>query len=122
MAQWSPSPSGTALPFPASPHADRRTLGPGPTTPCSPGSPHARQFRLRFLAQCSAVTLTPREGRWEVREGGSVQLWEQLERVLSAYDEAGQPGPETFTLYVYDGGQHLRHPQLPGLPLTLGGP
>lgn len=27
------------------------------------------------------------------------------------------PGPETFTLHVYDGGQHLRHPQLPGLPL-----
>ncbi|WP_399477152.1 hypothetical protein [Streptomyces sp. TRM68367] len=38
--------------------------------------------------------------------------------MLSAYDEAGRPGPETFTLHVYDGGQHLRHPQLPGLPLA----
>lgn len=37
--------------------------------------------------------------------------------VLSAYDDAGRPGPETFTLHVHDGGQHLRHPQLPGLPL-----
>ncbi|MFJ8602633.1 ATP-grasp peptide maturase system methyltransferase [Streptomyces shenzhenensis] len=96
-------------------------------------------FHLRFLAQCaapdaqmttvgetvhlvdvvtgSAATLTPGEGRWEVREGGPVKLWERIERVLSAYDEADRPGPETFTLHVYDDGQHLRHPQMPGLPL-----
>lgn len=98
-------------------------------------------FHLRFLAQCavpdaqlttvgdvvhlvdvvtgSAATLTPREGRWEVREGGPVKLWERIEAVLSAYDEAGRPGPQTFTLHVSDGGQHLRHPQLPGLPLPM---
>lgn len=46
-----------------------------------------------------------------------MRLWERIERVLSAYDEAGQPGPEAFTLHVYDGAQHLRHPQMPGLPL-----
>ncbi|MEU3529065.1 ATP-grasp peptide maturase system methyltransferase [Streptomyces sp. NPDC038707] len=96
-------------------------------------------FHLRFLAQCavpdaqmttvgdvvhlvdvvtgSAASLTPGEDRWEVREGGPVKLWERIERVLSAYDEAGRPGPETFTLHVYDGGQHLRHLHLPGLPL-----
>ncbi|MER8120449.1 ATP-grasp peptide maturase system methyltransferase [Streptomyces sp. NPDC094031] len=96
-------------------------------------------FHLRFLAQSavpdaqmttvgevvhlvdvvtgSAATLTPVEDRWEVREGGPVRLWERVESVLSAYDEAGRPGPETFTLHVYDGGQHLRHPQMPGLPL-----
>ncbi len=60
-------------------------------------------FHLRFLAQCaasdaqmttvgdvvhlvevvtgSAVTLTPREGRWEVREGGPVRLWEGIKTV-----------------------------------------
>ncbi|MDT0385961.1 ATP-grasp peptide maturase system methyltransferase [Streptomyces dubilierae] len=96
-------------------------------------------FHLRFLAQCavpdaqmttagdvvhlvdvttgSAATLTPHEDLWEVREGGPMRLWERIERVLSAYDEAGRPGPETFTLHLYDGGQHLRHPQMPGLPL-----
>lgn len=37
--------------------------------------------------------------------------------MLSAYDEAGRPEPETFTLHVYDGGHHLRHPHLPGLLL-----
>lgn len=96
-------------------------------------------FHLRFLAQCavpdaqmttvgdvvhlvdvttgSAATLTPHQGRWKVREGGPVRLWERIERALSAYDEAGQPGPETFTLHVYDGGQHLQHPQMPGLHL-----
>ncbi|BBB00069.1 putative O-methyltransferase [Actinacidiphila reveromycinica] len=96
-------------------------------------------FHLRFFAQCavaatqmttvgdvvhlvdvvtgSAATLTPVEDRWEVREGGPVRLWERIEQVLSAYDEAGRPGPETFTLHAYDGRQHLRHPQMPGLPL-----
>ncbi|WP_030786113.1 ATP-grasp peptide maturase system methyltransferase [Streptomyces sp. NRRL S-920] len=99
----------------------------------------AEAFHLRFLAQCavpgaqmttvgevvhlvdvvtgSAAALTPGEGGWEVREGGPVKLWERIERMLSAYDEADRPGPETFTLHVYDGGQHLRHPHLPGLPL-----
>jgi methyltransferase of ATP-grasp peptide maturase system len=96
-------------------------------------------FHLRFLAQCaapnaqittvekavhlvdvvtgSAATLTPADGRWEVREGGPLKLWERIERVLDAYDAAGAPGPPTFTLHVYEGGQHLRHPQMPSLPL-----
>lgn len=96
-------------------------------------------FHLRFLAQCavpdaqmttvgdivhlvdvvtgSAATLTPAADRWEVREDGPVRLWERIEDVLCLYDEAARPGPETFTLHVYDGGQHVRHPQLPALPL-----
>ncbi|MFF7725262.1 ATP-grasp peptide maturase system methyltransferase [Streptomyces sp. NPDC008001] len=96
-------------------------------------------FHLRFLAQCavpdaqmvtagevvhlvdavtgSAATLTPAGSRWAVREGGPVRLWERIERVLTAYDEAGRPGPETFALHVHGGGQHLRHPHLPCLPL-----
>ncbi|MGW9652949.1 hypothetical protein ACWHBW_27135 [Streptomyces albidoflavus] len=40
-----------------------------------------------------AATLTPVEDRWEVREGGPMRLWERVEGVLSAYDEAGRPGP-----------------------------
>lgn len=96
-------------------------------------------FHLRFLAQSaapdaqmttvgevvhlvdiitgSAATLTPEDGAWHVRQGGPVKLWDRVEMVLSAYDAAGQPGPETFRLHVYDGGQHLRHPQMPDLPL-----
>lgn len=96
-------------------------------------------FHLRFLAQSavpdaqmvtvgetvhladvvtgSAATLTPTDSGWRVREGGPVKLRERIERVLDAYDTVGAPGPETFTLHVYDGGQHLCHPQLPGLPL-----
>lgn len=96
-------------------------------------------FHLRFLAQCavpdaqmttvgevvhlvdvvtgSAATLTPADDRWEVREGGPVKLWDRIERIMTAYDEAGSPGPKTFTLHVHHGGQHLRHPQLPVLPL-----
>lgn len=46
-----------------------------------------------------------------------MKLWERIERVLDAYDAACRPGPETFTLHVYEGGQHLRHPQMSGLPL-----
>lgn len=96
-------------------------------------------FHLRFLAQCaapdaqmitvgevvhlvdvitgSAATLTPEDGAWHVRQGGPVKLWDRVETVWSAFDSAGQPGPETFRLHVYDGGQHLRHPQMPDLPL-----
>ncbi|WP_328792873.1 ATP-grasp peptide maturase system methyltransferase [Streptomyces sp. NBC_00273] len=97
-------------------------------------------FHLRFLAQSavpdaqmttvgeavhlvdvvtgSAATLTPDDnGAWTVREGGPLKLWERIEHVLDAYDAAGRPGPETFTLHVYDGGQHLRHSQMPALPL-----
>lgn len=96
-------------------------------------------FHLRFLAQSavpdaqmttvgevvhlvdvvtgSAATLTPADSGWTVCEGGPVKLWERIELVLNAYDDADWPSPDTFTLYVYDGGQHLRHPQMPGLPL-----
>ncbi|GGV78209.1 SAM-dependent methyltransferase [Streptomyces griseoloalbus] len=97
-------------------------------------------FQLRFLVQTavpdaqlttvgdvlhlvdvvsgSAATLTPDgDGDWQVREGGPVPLWQNVERVLDAYDSAGRPGPETFTLCVHEGGQHLRHAQLPCLPL-----
>ncbi|WKX72341.1 ATP-grasp peptide maturase system methyltransferase [Streptomyces sp. XD-27] len=96
-------------------------------------------FHLRFLAQCavpdtqmtevgdvvhlvdvvtgSAATLTPGDSGWVVREGGSVELWDRIERVLDAYDAADRPGPETFILRVDEDGQYLRHPQMAGLPL-----
>ncbi|MFF9569849.1 hypothetical protein [Streptomyces sp. NPDC014685] len=32
------------------------------------------------------------------------ELWERIERVLDAYDAAGAPGPDTFTLHVHYGG------------------
>ncbi|MFI1564974.1 ATP-grasp peptide maturase system methyltransferase [Streptomyces sp. NPDC020490] len=65
----------------------------------------------------AAALTTDGDGGGKVREGGPVRLWERVERVLDAYDEAGRPGPETFTLCVDEGGQHLRHPRLPCLPL-----
>ncbi|MEU0439874.1 ATP-grasp peptide maturase system methyltransferase [Streptomyces sp. NPDC006186] len=97
-------------------------------------------FHLRFLAQCavpcvqmtdvggvvhlvdvvsgSAATLTPRDGRWEVREAGSVKLWARIEQLLDAFDEAGRPGPEMFRLRVSGGEQTLWHPDLRELPLV----
>ncbi|MET9867873.1 ATP-grasp peptide maturase system methyltransferase [Streptomyces sp. NPDC006386] len=96
-------------------------------------------FHLLFLAQCavpdaqlvtvgdvvhlvdvvsgSAATLTPGDGVWDVREGGPVRLWERVENVMDAFDSAGRPGPEAFTLHVRDGRQHLRHPDFPALLL-----
>lgn len=65
----------------------------------------------------SAAILAPWRRGSAVREGGPVRLWKRVERVLDDCDAAGAPGPETFTLHVYDGGQHLRDPHLPGLPL-----
>ena len=33
-----------------------------------------------------------------------MKRWARIEHVLDAYDMAGTPGPETFTLRVYGGG------------------
>lgn len=101
-------------------------------------------FHLRFLAQCavpdaqmvtvdelvylvdvvsgSAATLTPSDGEWHVREGGPVKLWDRVENVLDAFDSAGRPGPETFTLRVCDEGQRLWHPNVPDLLLPSAVP
>lgn len=66
----------------------------------------------------SAAALTPYEGTWEVRQCGPLKLWDRVEAVLSSYDAAGRPQPETFSLHVDDGGQYVRHPHMPGLPLS----
>jgi methyltransferase of ATP-grasp peptide maturase system len=97
-------------------------------------------FHVRFLVQCavpeaqmvtvedvvhlidvvsgSAATLTPSDDQWHVREGGRVRLWERVEDVLDAFDAAGRPGPETFTVRVCDKEQRLGHANMPG-PLLL---
>ncbi|MCO5996339.1 ATP-grasp peptide maturase system methyltransferase [Actinoallomurus rhizosphaericola] len=105
-------------------------------------SPTEQAFHLRFLAQSavpyaqltvvgdvlhlvdvvsgSAATLTPAGDDWQVREVGRVKLWERIERILDAYDGAGEPTPETFSLQVTRGEQRLRHPLMPGLTLSPG--
>ena len=80
----------------------------------------AGRVHLVDVVTGSATTLTPCDGGWKVREAGPLRLWERIERVLDAYDEADRPGPGTFTLHVYDSGQHLWHPQMPGVPLCHG--
>ncbi|MGX1853079.1 ATP-grasp peptide maturase system methyltransferase [Streptomyces sp. NPDC055299] len=124
-AHWAAGISGTART--SRHHPDRIT------------APTDEAFHLRFLAQCavpdaqmttvgrtvhlvdvitgSAATLTPSGNCWEVREGGPIKLWERIEDILSAYDTAGRPGPETFRLQVREDRQHLRHPHMPMLPL-----
>ncbi|WP_030180065.1 ATP-grasp peptide maturase system methyltransferase [Streptomyces violaceorubidus] len=99
-------------------------------------------FHLRFLAQSavpdaqmvttdgvvhlidsvsgSAATLTPDGGDWSVRESGPVKLWSRIERFVDAFDAAGRPGPQTYTLRVDGDGQRLLHPGLPQLRLPVG--
>jgi methyltransferase of ATP-grasp peptide maturase system len=74
--------------------------------------------RLVDVVTGSAAALTPYEGTWEVRQCGPLKLWDRVEAVLSAYDAAGRPQPETFSLHVNDGRQYLRHPHMPALPLA----
>ncbi|MFK0104840.1 ATP-grasp peptide maturase system methyltransferase [Streptomyces sp. NPDC091217] len=103
----------------------------------SAASPEA--FHLRFLAQCavpgaqmttvgrvvhlvdvvhgSAASLTPRDGGWEVREAGTVRLWERIEEVMDAYDSVGRPGAEQFGLRVCGGERLVVHPRMSGLEL-----
>jgi len=55
------------------------------------------------------VVVVPENERRSVAFGGAA---------ARTYDAAGRPAGD-FPLHVYDGGQHLRHPQvLPGLPLS----
>ncbi|WP_399939695.1 ATP-grasp peptide maturase system methyltransferase [Streptomyces sp. BBFR25] len=99
-------------------------------------------FHLRFLAQGvvpdahlvtldgvphlidvvsgSVATLTPDGGAWSVREGGPLKLWSRIEDFIDAFDAAGRPGPETFTLRVDGDGQRLLHSGLPRLRLPAG--
>nr|WP_199818683.1 methyltransferase domain-containing protein [Streptomyces leeuwenhoekii] len=64
----------------------------------------------------AAATLTPANGGWQVREGGPVRLWERVEQIVDSFDGADKPGPESFTLYVRGGEQHLWHPRMPAFP------
>ncbi|MFE0802251.1 ATP-grasp peptide maturase system methyltransferase [Streptomyces sp. NPDC058812] len=99
-------------------------------------------FHLRFLAQSavpnaqmvtidgvlhlidvvsgSAAALTPDGGNWRVREGGPLKLWSRIEHFVEAFDAAGRPGPETYTLRVDGDGQRLLHSQVPPLRLPRG--
>ncbi|MGC0382874.1 ATP-grasp peptide maturase system methyltransferase [Streptomyces sp. SAI-129] len=99
-------------------------------------------FHLRFLAQSavpdaqmvtvdgvphlidvvsgSAATLTPDGGAWSVREGGPLNLWSRIEDFIDAFDAAGRPGPETYTLRVDGDGQRLLCSGLPELRLPVG--
>ncbi|KND23830.1 ATP-grasp peptide maturase system methyltransferase [Streptomyces acidiscabies] len=104
------------------------------------GTPEA--FFTRFLVQCaipdaqlsrqgstlhlidavsgSVARLTQEGDTWRVREGGPLRLWDKAETILTAYDQAHKPAPETFQLDINPTGQYLRHPQLPGLRLHAG--
>ncbi|MFF0512773.1 hypothetical protein [Streptomyces sp. NPDC004250] len=99
-------------------------------------------FHLRFLAQGvvpdahlvtldgvphlidvvsgSVATLTPDGGAWSVREGGPLKLWSRIGDFIDAFDAAGRPGPETFTLRADGDGQRLLHSGLPRLRLPVG--
>jgi methyltransferase of ATP-grasp peptide maturase system len=99
-------------------------------------------FHLRFLAQSavpdaqmvtiggvlhlidvasgSAATLTPDGGAWSVREGGPLKLWSGIEDFIDAFDAAGGPGPETYTLRVDGDGQRVLHARVPQLRLPRG--
>ncbi|MEU9597639.1 ATP-grasp peptide maturase system methyltransferase [Streptomyces sp. NPDC048109] len=69
----------------------------------------------------AVATLTPEDGDWSVREGGPVKLWSRIEDYVDAFDAAGRPGPETYTLRVDGDGQRLLHAQVPQLRLPSRG-
>ncbi|NUR24925.1 MAG: SAM-dependent methyltransferase [Catenulispora sp.] len=54
----------------------------------------------------------------QVRQAGPIRLWDRAETILDAFDAAGRPGPETFSISIDDTGQHLLHTRMPTLPLT----
>lgn len=89
--------------------------------------PHAQLARVDGTVQLtdvvtgSTAALTPDGDSWAVREHGPVKLWTRVEELLDAFDAAGRPGPDAFTLHVSDRGQVLRHPRMPSLRLPVQG-
>jgi hypothetical protein len=65
----------------------------------------------------SVAVLAPGDEQWHVREGGPVKLWQKIEQLLDAYDDAGRPGPDAFTLHTTSKSQYLHHPKMPRLQL-----
>lgn len=66
----------------------------------------------------SVAVLSSTDEGWKVREAGPIRLWERAENLLDAYDHAGQPSPETFSLHITAATQRLYHPQMPVLELS----
>ena len=88
----------------AVPHAQEITMG--------------RTVHLIDAVSGSVALLEPDNGGgWVVRQAGPVALWDRVEEVLEAYDAAGRPPPEEFTLTVTPQIQVLEHPGMPALCL-----
>lgn len=77
-----------------------------------------RTVHLIDAVSGSVALLEPDNGGgWVVRQAGPVALWDRVEEVLEAYDAAGRPPPEEFTLTVTPQIQVLEHPGMPALRL-----
>ncbi|WP_406277856.1 ATP-grasp peptide maturase system methyltransferase [Embleya sp. NBC_00896] len=64
----------------------------------------------------SFATLLPQsDGTWNVREGGAVKLWEQAEKLVGAWRDAGSPSTEMFRFRIVSGEQTIH---LPGTDLA----
>ncbi|WP_435193289.1 ATP-grasp peptide maturase system methyltransferase [Streptomyces sp. NRRL F-5630] len=48
----------------------------------------------------SFAQFIPDGRQWQVRQGGPVALWDDIERMLRAWQRAGSPGIETVRVYV----------------------
>ncbi|MFH8349780.1 hypothetical protein [Streptomyces sp. NPDC018045] len=59
----------------------------------------------------SAAVLTPHDSGWNVHQKGPDRLWDRVEAVIDAYDQAGGPATATFRLRVGSSEQHLTHPR-----------
>lgn len=68
----------------------------------------------------SVAALTQNDDGWQVRQAGPVRLWGRIETALDAWDQAGRPGPERFTMHIGSGGrQRIELSTAPGLSFAL---
>lgn len=75
--------------------------------------------RLIDVTTGSVAAVTRSSGVWQARQTGPVRLWDAVETVWDAWDQAGRPGPECFRMRIGEGRQNIHHGTAPGLSFTL---
>ncbi|WP_245918670.1 ATP-grasp peptide maturase system methyltransferase [Actinomadura mexicana] len=69
----------------------------------------------------SAATLIPGPDGWQVRQAGPLRLWDTVEAVWDAWEQADRPGSACFRMTIDNGHQRIHHRTAADLSFSLPG-